>query len=196
METQRLPQGQIQQPIQQPACIQTQIQMGTGFKSHNNDPGHITLLTVANIHAHSRYIYNILQYTYIYGVHAHSLDVAGLVQGCAGVCCWGRERALAFSGGFSCVSITVTDAFRPSGHHQCKKQIYIHMYNVHAHSLDAAGLVQGCAVLRGTHLQRFKFKPCSGFKPSESGDHSLFSKPQVSATSSAVGSIASRSTAD
>ena len=38
---------------------------------------------------------------------------------CVGVCCWGRERALAFFGGSSCVSITVTSVFRPSGHHQC-----------------------------------------------------------------------------
>ena len=40
----------------------------------------------------------------------------------AGVSCWGRARALAFSGGFSCVSTTVTcNVFRPSGHHQCNK---------------------------------------------------------------------------
>ena len=36
----------------------------------------------------------------------------------AGVCCWGCEIALAFFGGLSCASIPVTNAFRPSGHHQ------------------------------------------------------------------------------
>ena len=45
------------------------------------------------------------------------------VKLCAGLSCWGRERALAFPSGFTCVSSTATNAFWPSGDHQCHKSL-------------------------------------------------------------------------